>query len=54
MIELFANRGDPEQMPQNAVSDLVLHCLPNGTVCQMFAKLPLLAVSTPDYNGLIR
>ena len=29
MIELFANSGGPDQMPQNVVSDLGLHCLPD-------------------------
>ena len=29
MVELFANSGDPDQTPQNAASDLSLHCLPN-------------------------
>ena len=28
MIELFANSGDPDQLPHSAASDLVLHCLP--------------------------
>ena len=28
MAKLFANSGDPDQMPQNAASDLGLHCLP--------------------------
>ena len=28
MAKLFANSGDPDQRPQNAVSDLGLHCLP--------------------------
>ena len=28
MVELFVNSGDPNQMLQNAVSDLGLHCLP--------------------------
>ena len=28
MVELFANSGDPDQTPQNAASDLGLHCLP--------------------------
>ena len=27
MVELFANSGDPDQMPSSAVSDLGLHCL---------------------------
>ena len=27
MVELFANNGDPDQTPQNAASDLGLHCL---------------------------
>ena len=27
MVELFANSGDPDQTPQNAASDLGLHCL---------------------------
>ena len=26
--KLFANSGDPDQMLQNAASDLGLHCLP--------------------------
>ena len=29
MVELFANSGDPDQMPHSAASDLGLHCLPN-------------------------
>ena len=28
MVELIANSGDPDQTPQNAASDLGLHCLP--------------------------
>ena len=28
MVELFANSGDPDQMPRPAASDLGLHCLP--------------------------
>ena len=28
MAELFANSGDPDQVPHSAVSDLGLHCLP--------------------------
>ena len=28
MVELFANSGDPNQMPHSVVSDLGLHCLP--------------------------
>ena len=28
MVELFANSGDPDQMPCSAGSDLGLHCLP--------------------------
>ena len=28
MAELYANSGDPDQMPCCAVSDLDLHCLP--------------------------
>ena len=27
MVELFANSGDPDQMPHSSVSDLGLHCL---------------------------
>ena len=27
MAYQFANNGDPDQMPQNAASDLGLHCL---------------------------
>ena len=29
MVALFANSGDPDQMPHSAASDLGLHCLPN-------------------------
>ena len=28
MVELFANRGDPDQMPYSTAFDLGLHCLP--------------------------
>ena len=28
MVELFANRGDPNQRPRSAASDLDMHCLP--------------------------
>ena len=28
MAKLFANMGDPDQMPHSAASDLCLHCLP--------------------------
>ena len=28
MVELFANSGNPNQMPHSAASDLGLHCLP--------------------------
>ena len=28
MVDLFANRGDPDQTPCAAASDLGLHCLP--------------------------
>ena len=28
MVELFADRGDPDQTPHSAASDLGLHCLP--------------------------
>ena len=28
MVELFANRGDPDQTPRSVASDLGLHCLP--------------------------
>ena len=28
MAKLFANRGDPDQMPHPAASNLGLHCLP--------------------------
>ena len=27
MAKLFANSGDPDQMPHSAASDLGLHCL---------------------------
>ena len=29
MVELFANSGDPDQMPHSVASDLGLHYLPN-------------------------
>ena len=41
MVELFANSGDPDQMPHSAASDLGLHCLP---------KLPF--HRSPNYSGL--
>ena len=28
MAELFADSGNPDQMPRSAASDLGLHCLP--------------------------
>ena len=28
MAKLFANSGDPDQMPRSMASDLGLHCLP--------------------------
>ena len=28
MTKLFANSGDPDQMPHSVASDLGLHCLP--------------------------
>ena len=28
MVELFANSGDPDQIPRSSASDLGLHCLP--------------------------
>ena len=28
IVELFANNGDPDQMPHSAASDLGLNCLP--------------------------
>ena len=28
MVELFENKGDPDQTPRSAASDLDLHCLP--------------------------
>ena len=28
MVELFANSGDPDQMPHSTASDMGLHCLP--------------------------
>ena len=28
MAKLFANSGDPDQMPHSVVTDLGLHCLP--------------------------
>ena len=29
MVELYANSGDPDQMPHSVASDLGLHCLPS-------------------------
>ena len=28
MVKLFANHGDPDQMPHSVASDLSVHCLP--------------------------
>ena len=39
MVALFANSGDPDQMPHSMASDLGLHC-----------QIPFLV--SPDYNGL--
>ena len=33
MAKLFANSGDPDQMPHSAASDLGLHCLPITLLC---------------------
>ena len=44
MTKLFANSGDPDQMPHSVVSDLGLHCLP-------IRHLP--SYVSPNYNGLI-
>ena len=53
MVDLFANSGDPDQTPQNAASDLGLHCLPvtplgvsrlqwvNNTPIQIYRKFHL-------------
>ena len=40
MAKLFANRGDPDQTPRSAASDLGLHCL------------QLSFYGSPDYNRL--
>ena len=40
MVELFANSGEPEQMPCSAASDLSLHCL-------LVTRL-----GSPVFNGL--
>ena len=40
MAKLFANSGDPDQMPRSVASDLGLHCL------------PITFYGYPDYNGL--
>ena len=39
MVKLFANSGNPDQMPCSAASDLGLHCLP----------ITLLGVSRPQW-----
>ena len=41
MAKLYANRGDPDQTPHSAASDLGLHCY----------QLPFYGY--PDYNRLI-
>ena len=40
MAKLFANSGDPDQMPHTVASDLGLHCL------------PITLLRAPDYNRL--
>ena len=40
MAKLFANSGNPDQLPHSAASDLGLHCL------------PITFLQSPDYNGL--
>ena len=41
MAKLFANSGDPDQTPQNAASDLGLHCF------------LITFLESPDENGFI-
>ena len=40
MVEVFANSGDPDQMPRSVASDLGLHCL------------PITLLGSSDYNRL--
>ena len=40
MAKLFANSGDPDQMPRSTAYDLGLHCL------------PITLYGSPNYNGL--
>ena len=36
MAKLFANSGDPDQMPHSVASDLGMHCLPiTGTLLRV-------------------
>ena len=44
MGKLFANNGDPGQMPRSAASDLGLHCLPSGSA--LFANYPFRGIQT--------
>ena len=56
MIELFANSGDPDQMPHSVASDLGLHCLPNTLLgvsrLQWVNKESLVSVSMHMYLGI--
>ena len=50
MVVLFANSGDPDQMPHSAASDLGLHCLPVtllGVSRLQWVKLVLLVKTMP-------
>ena len=51
MAKLFANSGDPDQMPQNAASDLGLHCLPITLL--LVCRLQLVKIFyTPTKHGM--
>ena len=52
MVELFANSGDPDQMPHSVASDLGLLCLP-VTLLEVF-RLQLVKVQSriEAYNFL--
>ena len=52
MVELFANSGDPDQMPCSAASDLDLHCLSFTLLGVSRLQLVMLILSSSE-KGLL-
>ena len=54
MVELFANNGDPEQMPCSAASDLGLHCLPVKVYVMEHVMVPLPNLQTGTASAICK